>query len=178
VITCHQSHLEARCRERGYTLNEVMLCVVAQDGDEWTIDVDHPAYPRHPKPGFVASQPTPQPAPQAIPHGPGTELKALLAGWPFYIVSTPDCKCNQRARYMDAQGCDWCESPEGMAEIMGFLREAAEERGLPFLDLPARLLVKRAISNARRKEAAANAQRPPHHDRRQEMAPPVHKIDG
>ncbi|NBW17140.1 MAG: hypothetical protein EBR82_55100 [Caulobacteraceae bacterium] len=54
---------------------------------------------------------------------------------------------------MDAKGCDWCESPEGMAEIMGFLREAAEERGLPFLDLPARLLVKRAIANARKAEA-------------------------
>lgn len=86
-------------------------------------------------------------------HGPGTELKALLAGWPFYIVSTPDCKCSQRARYMDEKGCDWCESPEGMTEILGFLREAAEERGLPFLDLPARLLVRRAISNARKAEA-------------------------
>jgi hypothetical protein len=112
------------------------------------------------------------------PHGPGTELKSLLAGWPFRIVATPDCKCTSRAAYMDAKGCDWCESPEGMTEIMGFLREAAEERGLPFLDLPARLLVKRAISNARRKEAAANAQRPPHHDRRQEMAPQVHDAQG
>jgi hypothetical protein len=24
----------------------VMPCVVAQDGDQWTIDADHPAYPR------------------------------------------------------------------------------------------------------------------------------------
>jgi hypothetical protein len=54
---------------------------------------------------------------------------------------------------MDAKGCDWCESPEGMAEIMGFLRESAEARGLPFLDLPARLLVRRAIANARKAEA-------------------------
>jgi len=84
----------------------------------------------------------------------GTELKTLLAGWPFRIVSTPDCKCNARARYMDAKGCDWCESPEGMAEIMGFMREAAEERGLPFVDIAARLLVRRAIANARKAEAA------------------------
>jgi hypothetical protein len=55
---------------------------------------------------------------------------------------------------MDAKGCDWCESPEGMAEIMGFLREAAEERGLPFVDMAARLLVRRAIANARKAEAA------------------------
>ena len=83
----------------------------------------------------------------------GSELKAMLAGWPLRIVASPDCKCNQRARYMDERGCDWCESPEGMTEIMGFLRESAEERGLPFLDLPARLLVRRAIANARKAEA-------------------------
>jgi hypothetical protein len=66
---------------------------------------------------------------------------------------------------MDAKGCDWCESPEGMAEIMGFLREAAEERGLPFVDIAARLLVRRAIANARKAEAARarEAERPPLH---------------
>ena len=150
VIACRRAHLEARCRERGYTLNEVMACVISQDGDQWTIDVDHPAYPRHPKPGFVATQPEPaQPS-----HGPGTELKALLAGWPFRIVATADCKCTTRAAYMDAKGCDWCESPEGMAEILGFLREAAEERGLPFVDMAGRMLVRRAIHNARKAEAA------------------------
>lgn len=57
MITCHRSHLEARCVERGYTLDEVMPCVVSQDGDEWTIDVDHPAYPRTPKPGHEPPQP-------------------------------------------------------------------------------------------------------------------------
>ena len=149
MISCYRSHLDARCRERGYTLEEVMPCVVSQEGDEWTIDVDHPAYPRHPKPGFVAPQPEPTPP----SHGPGTELKSLLAGWPFHIVATADCKCTSRAAYMDAQGCDWCESEEGMAEIMGFLRESAEERGLPFLDVAARLLVRRAIHNARKAEA-------------------------
>jgi hypothetical protein len=150
MTACHRAHLESRCHERGYTLDEVMPCVVSQDGDQWTIDVDHPAYPRTPKPGFVPPQPEPAPP---KPHGPGTELKALLAGWPFRIVATADCKCTSRANYMDAKGCDWCESPDGMAEIMGFLRESAEERGLPFLDLPARLLVRRAIANARKAEA-------------------------
>jgi hypothetical protein len=42
MISCHRSHLESRCRERGYALEEVMSCVVSQDGDQWTIDVDHP----------------------------------------------------------------------------------------------------------------------------------------
>lgn len=45
MITCHRSHLEARCRERGYTLAEVMPCVISQDGDLWTIDETHAAYP-------------------------------------------------------------------------------------------------------------------------------------
>jgi ribosomal protein L37E len=52
MTRCHRSHLESRCAERGYALEEVLPCVVAQDGDEWTIDVDHPAFPRTPRPGF------------------------------------------------------------------------------------------------------------------------------
>jgi hypothetical protein len=50
MTTCHRSFLEFRCRERGYTLDEVMPCVVAQDGDQWTIDISHSAYPKTPKP--------------------------------------------------------------------------------------------------------------------------------
>jgi hypothetical protein len=52
MITCHRSHLEARCAERGYTLDEVLPCVVSQDGDDWTIDVEHPAFPRTPRAGY------------------------------------------------------------------------------------------------------------------------------
>ena len=59
MTTCHRSHLEARCVERGYTLDEVLPCVVSQDGDEWTIDVEHPAFPRTPKPGHEQPQPAP-----------------------------------------------------------------------------------------------------------------------
>jgi len=46
VITGPKSLFEARCRERGYQLSAVMPCVVKQDGDRWTVDVAHPAYPR------------------------------------------------------------------------------------------------------------------------------------
>ena len=98
MTTCRQAMLEARCRERGYTLDEVMPCVIAQDGDEWTIDVDHPAYPRTPKPGFVPSQPPP-PAPTS---GPGTELSALLKK--FGIEPTPTCQCRAKAAEMDEIG--------------------------------------------------------------------------
>ena len=46
MITCHSKHLVDRCLQRGYTLDEAMSCVVSQDGDMWTIDTDHPAFPR------------------------------------------------------------------------------------------------------------------------------------
>ena len=55
TIQCERWHLEARCRERGYTLDEVMDCVVAQDGGQWTIDPDHPAYPR-PRPAGLGDK--------------------------------------------------------------------------------------------------------------------------
>lgn len=144
MTTCHRSYLESRCRERGYALEEVMPCVVSQDGDQWTIDVDHPSYPRQPKPGLV-SEPPPEPAPT---HGPGTELKKLLAGWPLRITYTPDCPCRSHAAQMDAWGCDECE--RRIDEIVGWLREEAHKRGLPFVDVAGRMLVRRAIRNARR----------------------------
>ena len=78
--------------------------------------------------------------------GPGTELKKLLAT--VGITATPDCSCNARAAEMDRQGCDWCEA--NLDTIVGWLREQAEARGLPFLDVAGRMLVRRAIRNARR----------------------------
>jgi len=139
MITTHRTHLEARCVERGYTLDEVMPCVVSQDGDEWTIDVDHPAYPR-------ASR-LPEPAP--IPtHGPGTELSKLLRR--FGIEPTPTCQCRAKQQQMDQWGCDECSKPERIEEVVAVMRAEAEARGLPFLDLAGRMLVRRAIQNARR----------------------------
>jgi hypothetical protein len=85
--------------------------------------------------------------PPVLPtYGPGTELKKLLAR--VGITATPDCSCNARAAEMDRQGVEWCEA--NLDTIVGWLREQAEARGLPFLDLAGRLLVRRAISNARK----------------------------
>ena len=53
---------------------------------------------------------------------------------------------------MDERGVAWCEA--NLEEITGWLREEATKRGLPFLDAAGRVLVRRAIANARRKEAA------------------------
>ena len=146
MITCHRSNLEARCHERGYTLDEVLPCVVSQDGDEWTIDVEHPAYPR------VSRLPEPPTLP--LSHGPGTELSRLLKR--LGINPTPTCQCRAMSQKMDQWGCDECERPERIDEVVAVMRAEAEARGLPFLDVAGRMLVRRAIQNARR--AAATSQ--------------------
>jgi hypothetical protein len=51
---------------------------------------------------------------------------------------------------MDQWGCDECERPERIDEVVAVMREEATARGLPFLDIAGRLLVRRAIRNARR----------------------------
>ena len=147
MITCHRSHLDARCRERGYTLDEVMPCVSAQNGDEWTIDVHHRAYPRQPRTGF---EPPPSVA-ETPTHGPGTELSKLLKR--FGIEPTPTCPCRAKAAQMDAWGPDECSKPDRIDEVVAVMREEAKARGLPFVDMAGRVLVKRAISNARKAEA-------------------------
>jgi len=129
---------EQLCRLRTTAIESAMPCVVAQDGDQWTIDTDHPAYPRAPQPGHEP------------PTGPGTALKSLLAS--IGITATPDCPCNARAAEMDRRGCDWCEA--NIDTIVGWLREQAEARGLPVLDAAGRVIVRRAIRNARRAAAS------------------------
>jgi hypothetical protein len=99
-----------------------------------------------PVPNVIRNCVPPNDLPSTPTHAPGTELKKLLAK--VGIIATPDCACNARAAEMDRQGVEWCEA--NLDTIVGWLREQAEARGLPFLDIAGRLLVKRAISNARR----------------------------
>jgi hypothetical protein len=49
---------------------------------------------------------------------------------------------------MDRNGIAWCESH--IEEIVAWLREEATKRKLPFLDIAGRVLVRRAIKNAKR----------------------------
>jgi len=80
--------------------------------------------------------------------GPGTELSKLLKR--FGINPTLTCQCRETQQQMDQWGPDECERPERIDEVVAVMRAEAEARGLPFLDLAGRLLVRRAISNARR----------------------------
>ena len=90
--------------------------------------------------GFVAA---PQPP---APSGPGTELKRLLER--FGIRPAADCQCLARAAEMDRIGPDACEAR--LEEIAGWLGEEAKNQGLPFLPAAGRMIVRRAIANARR----------------------------
>ena len=147
MITGSRDLFAARCRQRGYTLDEVRPCIVSEDGDQITVDPDHPAYPRAAKPGF---------SPQS---GPGTELKAILRDW-LGIEASPTCKCTAMARRMNERGSEWCESDEGMTEILGVMRDEHGKRWadgrttLPWTDLGARQLVRLACRRARAKATA------------------------
>ena len=81
--------------------------------------------------------------------GPGSQLKKFLSR--IGITATPTCSCNAKARHMDAMGVDWCE--QNIDLLVSWLREEAQKRGLPFIDLAGRLLVQRAISASRKAHA-------------------------
>ncbi len=156
MISCHREHLATRCRQRGYTLDEVRACIVREDGDQITVDETHPAYPRASKPGFVPpthQRPATPFVPQEVPPpsaGPGTELKALLKDW-LGIQASPNCSCNARARQMDEWGPDLCE--QNLPTIVDWLGEQAAARKLPFVRFAAEQAVKLAIRRARKKAA-------------------------
>jgi hypothetical protein len=108
--------------------------------------------------------PSPPPLPPPVPYkwdpaGAGTQLKKLLAK--VGITSTENCSCNARARIMNDNGIEWCE--QNTNEIVGWLKEEAGRRKLPFLSFPTKILVQRAVKIAKKirdsqvPEAAAEA---------------------
>lgn len=78
--------------------------------------------------------------------GPGSFLKRYLGR--MGISSTPNCSCNAKAKHMDTMGVEWCE--QNLDIIVGWLKEEAEHRHLPFVEWPARLLVKKAVAAAKK----------------------------
>lgn len=79
--------------------------------------------------------------------GAGTELAKLLRRLGIN-PKEQGCKCKSRARQMDKEGLDWCESNREL--IVTWLQEEAAKRHLPFLRAAGRLLVRRAIQNAKK----------------------------
>lgn len=136
MITTHKKNLSARCLERGYSLEEVMDCVVKQDGDIWTIDETHEKYPRTKRQ-------------KAIPQdGAGTELKKILST--FGIKSTENCSCNKRAKIMNEKGTEWCK--ENKETIVSWLEQESKARKLPFSKFLATKVLNLAIRRAEKKQ--------------------------
>jgi hypothetical protein len=79
--------------------------------------------------------------------GPGTELKRVLKM--FGVTADPNCSCNSRARQMDEWGPDECEQRVG--EIVGWLKEQAGARKLPFSRILAKQAVLLAIRRSRKR---------------------------
>lgn len=76
--------------------------------------------------------------------GPGTELMKLLHM--VGLSDVPGCKCKLHATEMDRRGPRWCR--DNIGTILGWLREEAERRKLPFIEIGARAAVLLAIRNA------------------------------
>lgn len=76
--------------------------------------------------------------------GPGTELKKLLAS--YGITPEAGCGCDDHAREMDQRGVEWCQ--ENIDTIVGWMREEAAKRKLPFVAAAAKWLARRAIREA------------------------------
>lgn len=87
-------------------------------------------------------------SPHPIRRGlPGTRLKNLLSGPPFWInVEHQGCQCEDRAQQMDRWGVEGCRANRDT--IVAWLVESAKTRGWPFAPLVAPLLVDRAITLA------------------------------
>lgn len=126
---CTRFWLNKKCRDRGKKNGECDECIVGiKEEDILLIDTTHPAYP-----GTTNIS------------GVGTELKKLLSK--IGINATPNCSCNSRAKLMDDNGIAWCEN--NIDTIVGWLKEEATKRKLPFVDIAGRILVKKAIKNAK-----------------------------
>jgi hypothetical protein len=92
-----------------------------------------------------APQPPPLPPQEPAPaHGPGTELKRLLA---MHGMTPKGCACDARAAEMNRRGPDWCEA--NIQTIVDWMKEEADRRGLLFWRPYARWLVRRAVRASR-----------------------------
>lgn len=112
MITGSRSNFEARLAQRGYNLDEVRPCIVSEDGDTITVDVDHPAYPRHLKPGFQPPRELP-PLAQRVANFAASAAKHVAAGMPRATdeqIAERFAIC-QGCEFLLNQACSKCGCP-------------------------------------------------------------------
>lgn len=133
IVHCRYPDLMQRAAERCWLEADVQDCILNRNGEAIAVDTSHPAYPAGRK------------------NGAGTQLKALLSR--IGIRASEGCSCDKRACIMDANGPEWVLA--NIQVVVGWLREEAKSRRLPFNDLAAAQLVKYAVRQARKTEKTA-----------------------
>jgi len=83
---------------------------------------------------------------EECPNCPGTILSKMIKK--MGIVITSNCSCRKHAITMNENGNDWCEN--NIETIVGWLREEANKRKLPFIDYVGKFMITRAIQKSRR----------------------------
>ena len=83
---------------------------------------------------------------EETPNHPGTVLSKMIKS--VGIQMTDSCACRRHALEMNAKGNDWCE--QNIDTVVGWLRQEAKNRGLPFIDALGKLIVNRAIKKSRK----------------------------
>ena len=80
------------------------------------------------------------------PNHPGTILSKMIKS--VGIQMTDSCSCKRHALEMNEKGNDWCE--QNIDTIVGWLRDEAKRRNLPFMDAIGKMLISRAIKKSRK----------------------------
>lgn len=80
------------------------------------------------------------------PNGPGTVLSTMIKTLGIHMSDS--CSCRRHAIAMNEKGNDWCE--QNIDTVVGWLREEAKRRGLPFVDMIGKVMVNRAIKKSRK----------------------------
>lgn len=80
------------------------------------------------------------------PNGPGTQLSKMIKSLGIHMSDS--CSCRRHALTMNEKGNDWCE--QNIDTVVGWLREEAKRRGLPFVDMVGKVMVNRAIKKSRK----------------------------
>ncbi len=133
-------HAVAKDRKPGYV--DAVLAQ-AKTVTETHVELDDAAF-AYLRSRYTLGRPRPEPD---IGPGPGAELKKLLAS--IGIHATPTCKCNKMAKQMNEWGQ---ESLNHIEEIVDVMEETAKARGLPFVRLGGKALVRLACMRARHNE--------------------------
>lgn len=80
------------------------------------------------------------------PYGPGTVLSTMIKSLGIHMSDS--CSCRRHALTMNEKGNEWCE--QNVDTIVGWLREEAKRRGLPFVDMIGKVMVNRAVKKSKK----------------------------